>query len=167
MCIAFASPPFYTTYVKLPAADAHVPYHIFENPRFFPFLERVIGAIDGTHIKAAATAEDLAFMRDRKGEVSQNVLACCDFDLKFTYVLSGVEGSAADSWLYNFARQVDFNIPAGRFYVADAGFGGCDGLLVPYRQVRYHLAEWGRADVKCVFSSIFPLTQFNEQICHV
>lgn len=79
-----------------------------------------------------------------------NILACCDFDMKFTYVLSGVEGAAADSWIYALARQMDFRIPAGRYYLGDAGFGTCDALLVPYRSVRYHLAEWGRAAVRYV-----------------
>jgi hypothetical protein len=32
--------------------------------------------------------------------------------------------------------------------LADAGFGACDALLVPYRKVCYHLAEWGRAGVR-------------------
>jgi len=28
-------------------------------------------------------------------------------------------------------------------YLADADFPHCDQLLIPYRGVRYHLAEWG------------------------
>ena len=35
--------------------------------------------------------------RNRKGVISQNVLAACNFDLEFIYVLSGWEGSAHDS----------------------------------------------------------------------
>jgi hypothetical protein len=35
-------------------------------------------------------------------------------------------------------------------YLADAGFPLCDGLLVPYRGVRYHLKEWGRASERYV-----------------
>jgi hypothetical protein len=30
----------------------------------------------------------------------------------------------------------------------DAGYPLRDNLLVPYRGVRYHLAEWGRANVR-------------------
>lgn len=150
MLIIFSSPPFYPTYVHLPSVDAPVPHHIYNNPRFYPFFERALGAMDGTHIDATASAEDVQSLRNRKGGVTQNVLACCDFELKFTYVLSGIEGAAADAWVYNFARQVDFRVPEGRFYLGDAGFGTCDSVLVPYRGTRYHLAEWGRADVKYV-----------------
>jgi hypothetical protein len=66
----------------------------------------------------------------------------------FYYILSGWDGSAADSHLFDDARTSDFAIPGGRKYLADAGFGACDALLIPYRGVRYHLAEWGRADVR-------------------
>lgn len=41
--------------------------------------------------------DDVHSYRNRKGFVSQNVLAACNFDLEFMYVLSGWEGSAHDS----------------------------------------------------------------------
>jgi hypothetical protein len=77
--------------------------------------------------------------------LTQNCLAACSFDLRFTYVLSGWEGSAHDSTLFHDARINDLYIPNGKYYLADAGFASVDALLVPYRNVRYHLAEWGRA----------------------
>lgn len=63
-------------------------------------------------------------------------------------MLSGWDGSAADAAVYENARQTDLTVLAGKYYLADAGFGACDALLVPYRKVRYHLAEWGRAGVR-------------------
>ena len=66
--------------------------------------------------------------------------------MSFLYILSGWEGSAADARIYHDARITDFNIPPGKYYLADAGFAACDELLVPYRGVRYHLAEWGRGN---------------------
>jgi hypothetical protein len=38
-----------------------------------------------------------ATFRGRKNYTTQNVLAAVDFDLKFTYVLAGWEGSAHDA----------------------------------------------------------------------
>jgi hypothetical protein len=58
--------------------------------------------------------------------------------------MSGWEGSVADSRLFSYARQTDFYIPEGKYYLGDGGFATCDALLVPYRGVRYHLNEWGR-----------------------
>jgi hypothetical protein len=66
----------------------------------------------------------------------------------FLYILSGWEGSAADACVYYHAQIKDFNIPTGKYYLANAGFGACDKLLVLYRNVRYHLAEWGRGRLK-------------------
>ena len=53
--------------------------------------------------------------RGRKDGTTQNVLAAISFDLKFTYVLAGWEGSAHDSRVLNdaFARIGRFSIPNG------------------------------------------------------
>jgi hypothetical protein len=87
--------------------------------------------------------------------ITQNCLAACSFDLQFMYVLSGWEGSAHDSTLFHDAHQVDFNIPKGRYYLADAGFASSEALLVPYRNVRYHLSEWNRAKDPYVVHILF------------
>ena len=55
--------------------------------------------------------------------------------------MSGWDGSAADALVYNDAHQSNLPIANDKFYLADAGFGACNGLLVPYQGVRYHLAE--------------------------
>lgn len=71
------------------------------------------------------------------------MLAICDFSMFFVYVLVGWEGSVADSSLYEHAqRHGGLRIPEGKYWIADAGFASCDTLLVPYRNVRYHLREW-------------------------
>ena len=51
----------------------------------------------------------------RKDGTTQNVLAAVSFDLKFTYVLAGWEGSAHDLRVLNdaFARPGGFSIPEG------------------------------------------------------
>ena len=51
----------------------------------------------------------------RKNGTTQNVLATISFDLKFTYVLAGWEGSAHDSHVLNdaFVRPGGFSIPEG------------------------------------------------------
>ena len=53
--------------------------------------------------------------RDRKGNLSQNVLGVCSFDHKFQYILAGWEGSAADSRVLALAlSRVDpFVVPPG------------------------------------------------------
>jgi DDE superfamily endonuclease len=92
----------------------------------------VLGAIDGTYIQCNASAADHDATRNCKGMLSQNCLAACTFDLWFMYFLSGWEGSTANSMLFNGAHRVNFYIPEGRFYLADASFGSLDALVVPY-----------------------------------
>lgn len=154
MLLAFSSPPFYTTYVHLPSEDEPIPERIYHDPRYHPFFQHALGAADGSHIITAPPSEDRGSSRNRKGGVSQNIFATCTLDtLLFTYVLSGIEGSATDSTVFQRAREADFRVPVGRYYLADAGYGFNDVLLVPYRGVRYHLAEWGRAGLKYVIFS--------------
>lgn len=43
------------------------------------------------------TGKDSSSYRNRKGQLSQNVLDACNFDLEFMYVLNGCEGSAHDA----------------------------------------------------------------------
>ncbi|GLB38366.1 putative nuclease activity [Lyophyllum shimeji] len=141
------SPQFYSRYVKLPSEE-HTPPEIQKNPIFYPFFKDCLGAIDGTHIDAFVETSASAAYRNRKGRLSTNVLAACTFDLRFSYLLVGWEGSATDSRIFKDAREHGLAIPPGKFYLADAGFPSCDTLLVPYWGVRYHLKEWGNATDK-------------------
>jgi hypothetical protein len=153
-----SSSQFYNQFVRLPHADDPVHPLILNNPKYHPFFQDTIGAMDGTHIACSPSAAERDAARNRKGGVSQNTLACCSFDMRFQYMLSGWEGSAADATLFHNARHIDLRIPEGKYYLADAGFGVCDHLLVPYRGVRYHLAEWGRASVRY---NIFHYSDYN------
>ncbi|KAI9072892.1 hypothetical protein K1719_045137 [Acacia pycnantha] len=74
-----------------------VPAEIHGNDKFYPYLKDCVGAIDGTHIRAKVRMVDAPRYRGRKDFPTQNVLAACTFDLKFTYVLVGWEGTASDS----------------------------------------------------------------------
>jgi hypothetical protein len=64
---------------------------------------------------------------------SQNVLAIVDFDLKFTYVLVGWEGSSHDASIINDSlnRPDGIHLPEGKFYPGDAGYACRPGILPP------------------------------------
>ena len=61
------------------------------------------------------SGRDVSSYRNRHGIISQNVLAACNFDLEFMYVLSGWEGSAHDSKILNDAlsRRNGLKVPQG------------------------------------------------------
>ena len=131
---------FYQRHVKLPAKDK-TPPEIRCNPKLYPFFRDCRGAVDGTHVDAFVPDDAISCYQNRKGGLTQNVLAACTFDMQFCYVLSGWEGSAADGRVWDDARRNDFAISPGTYYLADAGFPTCHSLLVPYRGERYHLKE--------------------------
>nr|XP_027069082.1 uncharacterized protein LOC113694351 [Coffea arabica]XP_027069083.1 uncharacterized protein LOC113694351 [Coffea arabica]XP_027098075.1 uncharacterized protein LOC113717544 [Coffea arabica]XP_027098076.1 uncharacterized protein LOC113717544 [Coffea arabica]XP_027118836.1 uncharacterized protein LOC113736101 [Coffea arabica]XP_027118837.1 uncharacterized protein LOC113736101 [Coffea arabica] len=78
--------------------DYHTTHPRIQNSAlFWPWFKDCVGAIDGTHVSAWCTAEDRERYRNRHGSLSQNVLAVCDHNMRFTYVRVGWEGSAHDS----------------------------------------------------------------------
>ncbi|KAF7841636.1 protein ALP1-like [Senna tora] len=113
------------------------------DPRWKLF-KNCLGALDGIHIKIRVHKNDQTRFRNRKGDVTVNILGVCSQDEQFIYVLSGWEGSAADGRVLKSAlnRPRGFKVPADRYYLVDAGYNNAEGFLAPYRGERYHLNEW-------------------------
>jgi hypothetical protein len=147
--LALSSPPFFTKYVRFPKAGDPIPPEIRRNAQFYPFFRDAIGAIDGTHIPAVAPAAIRGSFRNRKGFISQNCLFGCSFNACFNYALTGWEGATDDAYVYENAKSQGFVVPEGKYFLADAGYpNNRPDLLIPYRGVRYHLAEWSPANAR-------------------
>lgn len=56
------------------------------------YFSNAIANMDGIHIELIVPSEYANAFRDRKGNTSTNVLAICNYNLLFTYVLVGMEG---------------------------------------------------------------------------
>ncbi|GFP81874.1 putative nuclease harbi1 [Phtheirospermum japonicum] len=112
-----------------------------ESWRWFP---NVVGALDGTLVKLTFPAEDRSRYRNRKGDISSNVLGVCDANMKFLYVLPGWEGSASDTRVLRDAlqRPNGLKVYTDHYYLVDVGYTNVPGFLAPYRATRYHLKEW-------------------------
>jgi hypothetical protein len=143
----FSSNPFYSSNIVLPTADTPISSKNTNDPRF-RFFSDCIGAVDEMHIHAFLLLEEHPNMRNRKGFISQNCLFTCDFNLLFMYALTGWDGTTADTTIWHNTRTNDLYIPQGKYFLADAGFGGSDTLLMPHRGVRYHLKEWHQANLR-------------------
>lgn len=122
------------------------PNPIKNDRRYYPFFKDCIGSIDGTHISACVPDALQRRFRNRKGFTSFNVMAVCDFDMCFTYVCAGWEGSAHDSRVLNHVLskpELKFpRPPIGKYYVVDKGYPDRDGFLTPYPRLKYHLDEF-------------------------
>lgn len=144
---------FYNKYVVLPDEETPIPRKIRRNPKF-RFFKDAIGALDGSHIAISPPKDKRGLYRNRKGFLSQNCLFACNFDFKFVFALTGWEGSATDAKVWDEAlAEGDFEIPDGKYYLGDGGYPSSRFILIPYREIRYHLAEWGRAKVRYVLLS--------------
>ena len=108
----------------------------------FKYFDECIIAIDGTHICVFSSTTDHMLMHNRKGFLSQNCLFACNFDFFFIYSLCGWDGLVVDGVLWRDALANNIQVPLNKYLLGNAGFPSCDGLLVPYHGVHYHLREW-------------------------
>ncbi|XP_071725018.1 uncharacterized protein [Rutidosis leptorrhynchoides] len=129
---------------------SNIPPHILYNERDIPFFKDCIGAIDRTHIQACVSANEQVPFIGRKGIATQNVMIACDFNMCFTFVSTGWEGSAHDTRVfYNAIRRPEMNFPHlsnGKYYLIDAGYLNIKGYLGPYRGNKYHISDFRRAN---------------------
>jgi hypothetical protein len=72
-------------------------HHKLQGPRFWPHFRDRIGAIDGTHIPVTILASDLPKYIGRHSYSSQNIMPVCDFDTRFTFVVTGWPRSVHDT----------------------------------------------------------------------
>ena len=79
----------YKKVINLFTADISFSSRIAENPKYFTYFSDCLGALDSTHINVWVLPEDQPRYRNRKGHLTQNVLAVCDFEMRFKYILAG------------------------------------------------------------------------------
>jgi hypothetical protein len=139
----------YKSNVKLPSSDISVSTRISDNSKYSPYFNDCLGALDGTHVEMYVPIELQPRHRNRKGTLSQNILAVCNFDMEFVYILAGWEGSAHDARVLSDAQASQgFLTPRGRYWLGDAGYGNSEFIMSPYRGVRYHLKEVRQGGLK-------------------
>ncbi|CAN6195627.1 unnamed protein product [Urochloa humidicola] len=128
-----------------------------EQDKFWPHFNDCIGAIDGTHIPVTVSKSQRPKYIGRHGYASQNVMAVCDFDMRFTFVVTGWPGSAHDTRVFLDTLVTYKNKfphpPEGKYYLVDSG-PNRKGYLAPFKGQRYHVTEWenGPVGMKEVFN---------------
>jgi hypothetical protein len=103
---------------KLPLENTPISTRILDNLKYTLYFDDCLGALDGTHIGMQIPIELQPRYRNRKGTLSQNVLAVCNFEMVFMYILAGWEGSAHDSRVLGDAQSCKgFITPAGKYWL--------------------------------------------------
>ncbi|XP_047310139.1 protein ROOT HAIR DEFECTIVE 3 homolog 1-like [Impatiens glandulifera] len=98
--------------------------NVDENDHKWRWFKDCLGALDGTHVEMIIPLKDQGRYRNRKQQITTNVLGVCDRkSLKFLYVLPGWEGSSSDSKVLRSAlvRERDpFLVPTGIVHIINA-----------------------------------------------
>lgn len=111
-----ASLSLHAEWVKLPVMPHILSDYITLNPKFKPYFNDCLGALDGIYVPAHISSEDCRPYRNRNRCLSQNVLAVCDFEMHFCYILPGWGGSAHDSRVFKDAMDgKGFVVPEGKY----------------------------------------------------
>ncbi|XP_052622280.1 uncharacterized protein LOC128127662 [Lactuca sativa] len=124
--------------------NPNIPGH---NRRLRRVFKGAVGALDDTLIHVVVPAKKQDLYRSRgKGDCYQNVLAKCDFNIIFTFVVTGWEGVAHDSRILSEAvadPQASFPFPPpDKYYLCDAAYAHTRGFMAPYRNVRYWFGDF-------------------------
>ena len=85
--------------------DFKIVHPSLQDARFWPHFKDAIGAIDGSHIPVEVPEDEKVNHTGRHGYTSQNLLAICDFDLRFIFAVAGWPGSAHDTRILQ--RSID------------------------------------------------------------
>ncbi|KAM6548511.1 hypothetical protein CsatB_020187 [Cannabis sativa] len=145
--------------IKPPENFDEVSYYIRNNSRYWPYFKDCIGAIDGTHVRVSLPVDKQIPYIGRKGCPTQNIMAVCGFDMLFTFVWAGWEGTAHDTRIFLEAlRNTNLNFPKppnGKYYLVDAGYPNMKGYLAPYKGQRYHLPQFQQGSQPSGYKEVF------------
>lgn len=63
-------------------------------------MQNYVGVINGTHVQVCVSAENQILFIDRKGVLTQNIMAACNYDMQFIFVWVRWENSAHNTWIF-------------------------------------------------------------------
>ncbi|XP_042482941.1 uncharacterized protein LOC122063292 [Macadamia integrifolia] len=130
-----------------PPSFNEIPAKICGDKRYHLYFDNCIRAIDGTHVNASVpVANQIPYRSGRKKYATQNVLVVCDFDICFTFIWAGWEGTVLGSrilWEALHRQYLKFpHPPEGKYYLVDLGFSNVPGYLAPFKNVCYHKQDY-------------------------
>ncbi|KAK8938359.1 hypothetical protein KSP39_PZI011473 [Platanthera zijinensis] len=115
-----------------------VPSEIARNNMFMPYFKDCIGVIDSTHVKARVPLNDKIIYTEKTECLTQKVFAVCDFNMCFTFVVTGCEGTTQDGViLKQVMREPSYHFPVplpGKYYLMNSPSPWRRGFLRPYKE---------------------------------
>ncbi|XP_076936894.1 uncharacterized protein LOC143604238 [Bidens hawaiensis] len=130
--------------------------YILNNPRYYPMFKDCIGAIDGTQVRASVRLNEQLKYIGRNGYATQNIMFVRDFNMCFTFVWVGWEGTAHDTRIFNEALQrLALKLPhptCDKYYVVDVVYPNTKRYLAPYKcaNICYHILDFRRGQTSAL-----------------
>ncbi|XP_021714971.1 uncharacterized protein LOC110682928 [Chenopodium quinoa] len=124
------------------------PPEIKNNSLYWPFFKNCVGALDGTHIEAVVDDVGGKPYRGRKGNKTWNIMVACLFNMLFTFLNVGFEGSAHDTrvWTHCLGDVTKKfpHPPSGKYFLVDSAYPNTLGYLSPHmgKDLRYHFPDF-------------------------
>ena len=113
----------YKSNVKLPTNNTPISTKIINSFKFEPYFSDCLEALDKTHVEMHVPTELQPCYQNRKGTLSQNILAVCNFEMQFVYILAGWEGSAHDARVLQDAQGAQgFKTVPGKYWLGILSF---------------------------------------------
>ncbi|XP_010451529.1 PREDICTED: uncharacterized protein LOC104733663 [Camelina sativa] len=105
---------------------------LVNDSQYMPYFRDCIGALDGTHVPVRPPSGNVEPFRGRKAEGTMNLLAICNFSMRFTYAYIGVPGRAHDTKVLTYCATQEASLPhplPGKYYLVDSGYPTRSGYL--------------------------------------
>ncbi|KAG0498288.1 hypothetical protein HPP92_002979 [Vanilla planifolia] len=104
---------------------------------YLPYFKDCIGILDSTHVKARIPGNDQTTHVAKKEWPTQKIMATCDFNMCFSFVVTGCEGTTHDAKIFNqIIREPTYNFPMppkGKYYLVSSRYPMRRGFLKPYK----------------------------------
>jgi hypothetical protein len=99
----FLRPGLVYSIIKHIPKDTPILDQILYNKNYPSYFKDCVGVVDNTKILISFLVAEQVVFRDGYSNLTQNILVICNFDIKFTDLLVGWEGSTIDSILQKTA----------------------------------------------------------------
>ncbi|KAL8171825.1 hypothetical protein V2J09_023629 [Rumex salicifolius] len=134
----------------LQSPPQNIPLQILGSKRLHPYFQDCIGVVDCMRIPAHVPVKDQSRFRDKKGSLTQNILAACTFDLQFIFICPGWEGSASDGHVLRSVLddpdQKFPHVPEDKYYLVDTAYNTTKGFMAPYQEARHQIDAYKGAN---------------------
>jgi hypothetical protein len=139
----------YKSNIKLPTSNISISSRILDSFKYSLYFNNYLGTLDRIYIEIYILVKLQSCYCNRKRILLQNVLAVCNFDIQFVYILAGWEGSAYNTRVLTDTQAFySFATPSRKYWLGNRGYRNSKFVIVLYRSIQYYLKEARQIDLR-------------------